>query len=147
VKLLFMLAWLASKTDPMSCLADNVYYEAAHEPYAGKVAVAEVTLNRARERGGDICGAVYAKALNAHTGKKEAAFSWTLGARWRPHGLDTSSYAECVDVASAALAGTLPAVVGPDVIYYHAAYIHPRWALHLRRVARIGKHIFYRRPR
>jgi spore germination cell wall hydrolase CwlJ-like protein len=140
-----IIAWSLALTrcafgDELDCLADNVYYEAAHEPAEGKLAVAQVTLNRAH--GGDICAAVYAKALNPRTGKKEAAFSWTLGRRWKPRGMDLTAYWESLLIAQSALAGARLASIG-DAEYYHAVYIHPRW--HLKKVARIGHHVFYRR--
>jgi hypothetical protein len=55
------------------------------------------------------------------TGKKEAAFSWTLGARWRPKGMDPLLHAWCAELAHEALAG-----------HQHEM------------VTRIGRHIFYR---
>ena len=88
------------------CLADNIYFEAAHEPLEGKLAVAQVTLNRARDAGVSVCNAVYFKAINPRTGKKEAAFSWTLGARWRPKAMDPLLHAWCAELAHDALAGT-----------------------------------------
>ena len=47
----------------LTCLAKNIYHEAATEPFEGKVAVAQVTINRA-ESGkfpSDICNVVYQK--------------------------------------------------------------------------------------
>ena len=47
----------------LDCLAKNIYHEAASEPFEGKVAVAQVTMNRA-ESGKfprDVCGVVYQK--------------------------------------------------------------------------------------
>ena len=46
------------------CLAKNIYYEARGEPLHGKIAVAQVTLNRVTHRTqfeASICGVVYAK--------------------------------------------------------------------------------------
>ena len=34
----------------VKCLADNIYFESAHEPDQGKMAVAFVTLNRTRHK-------------------------------------------------------------------------------------------------
>jgi len=47
----------------LDCLAKNIYHEAASEPFEGKVAVAQVTMNRA-ESGkfqSDVCAVVYQK--------------------------------------------------------------------------------------
>ena len=127
-----------------SCLADNIYFEAAYEPLDGKLAVAQVTLNRARDAGVSVCNAVYFKAINPRTGKKEAAFSWTLGARWRPKGMDPLLHAWCAELAHDALAGARALPLPDDVRFYHAAYILPRWANQHEMVTRIGLHIFYR---
>ena len=35
------------RSNQLNCLTRNIYYEAGHEPFEGKVAVAQVTLNRA----------------------------------------------------------------------------------------------------
>jgi N-acetylmuramoyl-L-alanine amidase len=137
------LACSAAHADDLRCLADNVYYEAAFEPVEGKVAVAQVTINRAHD--GDVCAAVYAKALNPRTGKKEAAFSWTLGKRWRPRGVNAAAYWDCLIVAQQVLwLGRRSEAIG-DAEYYHATYVHPRWR-GMVRVAKIGHHIFYRKP-
>ena len=127
-----------------SCLADNIYFEAAYEPLDGKLAVAQVTLNRARDAGVSVCNAVYFKAINPRTGKKEAAFSWTLGARWRPKGMNPLLHAWCAELAHDALAGARALPLPDDVRFYHANYIRPRWAKQHQMVTRIGRHIFYR---
>ena len=43
------------------CLAQNIYFEAGNQPFAGKLAVAHVTLNRVFDLQfpNDICGVVY----------------------------------------------------------------------------------------
>ena len=60
----------------LDCLARNIYYEAGYEPFEGKVAVAQVTINRA-ESGqfpSDICQVVYQK--NIVYEKVLCQFSW-----------------------------------------------------------------------
>jgi len=137
------------KVKPMTaeqCLADNIYYEAASEPYEGKVAVAQVTMNRVADNfGGDtVCAVVYFKKINPYTGKKEAAFSWTLGSRWRAHFLSRHIYNECREIAHEMLTGQLQSdIIGRDVEFYHADYIKARWASSRDPVAHIGHHIFY----
>ena len=55
------------------CIAKNIYYEAASESHEGKLAVAQVTINRANSKKypSDFCGVVYQK-----TGST-CQFSWT----------------------------------------------------------------------
>jgi N-acetylmuramoyl-L-alanine amidase len=137
-------SWGQQPSDPVTCLANNIYYEAATESYAGKVAVGQVTLNRIADHSNDVCGVVYFKQVNPATGKKEAAFSWTLGRRWRARGrVDGFIYAECVWIAEQMLDGELKShLIGPEVKSYHATYVHPAW--HKPFAAQIGKHLFYR---
>lgn len=128
------------------CLADNIYYEAATEPFEGKVAVAQVTMNRLADfLGGDtVCQVVYFKKINPHTGKIEAAFSWTLGSHWRTHFLSHHIYSECTNIAREVLAGRLRSdIIGNNVEFYHADYITASWAPDHDPVAHIGHHIFY----
>jgi spore germination cell wall hydrolase CwlJ-like protein len=128
------------------CLTDNIYYEAASEPFAGKVAVAQVTMNRVADSfGGDtVCAVVYFKKINPNTGKKEAAFSWTLGSHWRARFISRTLYAECREIARQVLAGSLQSdIIGREVFWYHADYIKARWAKNVMPVAQIGHHVFY----
>ena len=56
------------------CLAMNIYHEARSEPIAGRVAVAEVTLNRVESKyyPNDICGVVYQKGKKSCTRPKHS---------------------------------------------------------------------------
>ena len=49
----------------LNCLARNIYHEAGGEPFEGKVAVAQVTINRAESGDfpSDICQVVYQKNI------------------------------------------------------------------------------------
>jgi spore germination cell wall hydrolase CwlJ-like protein len=136
-------AHAAQPTDPVECLARNVYYESAGESFDGRVAVAAVTMNRADGDPGKVCGVVYFKALNPSTGKKEASFSWTLGAAWRASGpVNRKAMDECELIARAVLAGELHSRFDTSVRHYHTADVHPRWRY--RFVMQIGHHLFYK---
>lgn len=60
----------------LECLARNIYHEAGGEPFEGKVAVAQVTINRAESGDfpNDICKVVYQK--NIVYEKVLCQFSW-----------------------------------------------------------------------
>ena len=47
----------------LACLAKNIYHEAGSEPFEGKVAVAQVTLNRTKsgQFPEDVCQTIYQK--------------------------------------------------------------------------------------
>ena len=54
---------VAERTRQLNCLTKNIYWEAGSEPFEGKVAVAQVTMNRVDSGrfAPDICGVVYQK--------------------------------------------------------------------------------------
>jgi spore germination cell wall hydrolase CwlJ-like protein len=117
----------------IACLARNVYFEARGEPLAGQYAVAEVTMNR---RGWgpfrkSVCAVVYAPG----------AFSWTGMRRLPQPGGKAWDIARSVaeNVYWQKRAPTLP-----GARYYHATYVTPGWAKEHQRLAKIGRHIFYR---
>ena len=64
------------RTRQLECLANNIYWEAASEPFEGKVAVAQVTMNRVESgRFADtVCGVVYQK--NVIYEKVICQFTW-----------------------------------------------------------------------
>jgi spore germination cell wall hydrolase CwlJ-like protein len=114
------------------CLAKNIYYEARGEPLHGKIAVAQVTLNRVTHRTefqSSICGVVYAKHQ----------FSWTMEKYREPRG---PAWQEAQALAKAVVIGT---VYLPDfkALYFHNLTVKPQWNKTKELVARIGNHIFY----
>lgn len=131
--------------NPLRCLTDNIYFEAGFEPYEGQLAVAQVTLNRAHEDKRNICTVVYFKKVNPQTHKKEAAFSWTLGKKWKPKGINHQAYNECQQIAKAVLTkGLRSDMIDQTVEHYAATYVHPKWANQYEPVVTIGQHVFYR---
>lgn len=124
----------------LRCLTQAVYYEAALEPEVGQAAVAQVVLNRVRDRNyaNTVCGVVYEGAERV-TG---CQFSFTCDgslARTPVAGIWTRARA----VAERALDGHVMAGVG-TATHYHANYVHPWWAPSLNKLATVGMHIFYR---
>jgi spore germination cell wall hydrolase CwlJ-like protein len=119
----------------VQCLAKNIYYEAGNESRTGKIAVANVTLNRVKSGKfpKEVCAVVYQK----HSGVCQ--FSWTCFKRNnRPSG---EAYAESKNIAEMVLRNKIKPVIGKNVLYYHADYVDPNWDL--QRVIKIGAHIFY----
>ena len=116
----------------VECLAKNIYHEARGEGLAGKIAVAQVTINRVESRQfqNTICGVVYAPSQ----------FSWTLDKRKRVR--DQKSWQASVSIARAVLT---QAVRLPDfpALYFHTPQVNPKWNRNKTVVARIGNHIFY----
>jgi spore germination cell wall hydrolase CwlJ-like protein len=126
----------------LDCLARNIYHEAGYEPFEGKVAVAQVTLNRV-ESGhfpSDICRVVYQK--NIVYEKVLCQFSWYCEQASTKKPMNGPVYIESMEVAKKVLLEgfRLPSV--KDALYFHGDYINPGWKRE--RVAKIGRHIFYK---
>jgi spore germination cell wall hydrolase CwlJ-like protein len=117
----------------LECLARNVYYEARGEPSAGQYAVAEVTMNRkaSPRYPNTVCEVVYQKE----------AFSWTgRGVLQPPAG---EAWLRAVKVAEEVYYQRRPPTMH-GVTHFHATYVRPDWSKERQRVARIGRHVFYR---
>lgn len=125
----------------LGCLAKNIYHEAGSEPFEGKVAVAQVTLNRANSSQfpGDVCKVVYQK--NIVYEKVICQFSWACDrdAVFKPK--NTAAYRESMEVAKKVLLEGFALPGLKDAKYFHGDYINPGWGK--KPVAHIGRHIFY----
>jgi spore germination cell wall hydrolase CwlJ-like protein len=127
----------------LACLARNVYFEARGEPVAGQYAVAEVTMNRraSRRYPDTVCEVVYQQNWDTLRGRYVGAFSWTefdglpepSGEEWR----------RAVAIAEAVYYQRYTPVL-QGAMHYHATHIKPEWARQQQRVAKIGRHIFYK---
>ncbi|MGQ0559839.1 MAG: cell wall hydrolase [Sphingosinicella sp.] len=126
-----------------TCLAQAIYYEAANEPERGQRAVAQVVLNRMRHPAwpNSVCGVVFQGPLRAGGG---CQFTFTCDGSMarRP---EPFKWEWARRLAAEALAGYVHAEVG-TATHYHASYVSPRWAPHLRPAGVIGLHRFYRLP-
>lgn len=122
--------------EQLACLARNIYYEARGESFEGKVAVAQVTVNRANSPRfpDDICGVVYQRVRGF------CQFSWVCNKSTRP--MRDAAYQESLRIAEMVLieGHRLPQIRG--ALYFHNTSTNPGW--NLTRLARIGQHIFYR---
>lgn len=134
---------MAQRERELDCLTKNIYYEAGNEPFEGKVAVAQVTINRTKSKHfpSDICSVIYEK--NVVYNKVICQFSWYCDSRARVRPIHDATYKESEAVAKKVLLEgfRLDSIKG-DVLYYHANYVNPRWKK--QRVIQIGKHIFYK---
>ena len=119
----------------LTCLAENVYYEAGTEPIEGKYAVAQVTLNRLKTGhwGSTVCAVVHAKAQ----------FSWTLKKKLdKPRG---SNWTESKLIAEHMLADKMRVRPLQSALMYHTDYVQPKWADRRQYITKVGQHIFYRK--
>jgi spore germination cell wall hydrolase CwlJ-like protein len=123
------------------CLAEAVYFEARSEPQEGQAAVAQVVLNRVSSGlyPSSVCGVVYQNRHRYHG----CQFSFACeGKSLRI--TERDAWATAVRIANEVMDGhTYVSDVGRST-HYHANYVRPRWARHLKRMDVIGHHIFYR---
>ena len=124
----------------LDCLTQAVYYEANNQSEDGQRAVAQVVLNRVRDRAfpSSVCGVVY----QGSTRSTGCQFTFTCdGSLNRTP--SATGWARARAVASSALSGAVYAPVG-SATFYHANYVSPWWATSMDKVATVGAHIFYR---
>jgi spore germination cell wall hydrolase CwlJ-like protein len=125
----------------LNCLARNIYHEAGGEPFEGKVAVAQVTINRAESGDfpSDICQVVYQK--NIVYEKVLCQFSWYCSSASINKPMNGPVYTESMEVAKKVLLEgfRLPSI--KNALYFHGDYVNPKWGK--QPVAKIGRHIFY----
>ena len=132
----------ADRARQLDCLTRNIYWESATEPFEGKVAVAQVTMNRVAtgKFGNDVCGVVYQK--NVFMEKVVCQFSWACDSVHKNRPINKEAYNESYEVAKKVLLEGFRLSILKDALYYHAAYVNPRWPLD--KIGQIGQHIFYR---
>ena len=131
----------ATRERQLNCLAKNIYHEAGFEPFEGKVAVAQVTINRANsgQFPNDICAVVYQKGVIYN--KVICQFSWYCEQPGKMRPINGAAYAESYAVAKKVLLENFRLDGLRQAMYYHADYVNPQWGKE--KIAKIGRHIFY----
>jgi spore germination cell wall hydrolase CwlJ-like protein len=126
----------------LDCLAMNIYREAGYEPFEGKVAVAQVTINRMNHPAfpKDVCGVVHQKSVIMD--RVVCQFSWHCDSAARTRPVNKAAYNESYAVAKKVFLENFRLDVLKDALYYHADYVNPQWGLP--KIGKIGQHIFYR---
>lgn len=130
----------------VTCLADNIMFEAGNEPEEGQIAVALVTMNRVKSGNyaDSVCGVVKQK-----TGTT-CQFSWWCEDKPRHTSITrnlTNAQAQMYNsIRDLAMFVYLNDERLKDIThgatYYHADYVNPKWR-HLKKTVKIGRHIFY----
>ena len=134
----------ASMQKQVECLAKNIYYESGSESYEGKLAVAQVTLNRVNSGKfpSDICSVVYQKTVDQNM-KTICQFSWTCMVKELVV-RNKYQWEESQLIAKRALTQPVlhDTIAESNALYFHAVYINPGWNK-TKVVKQIGNHIFY----
>jgi spore germination cell wall hydrolase CwlJ-like protein len=131
----------AEKTKQLECLTKNIYWEAASEPFEGKVGVAQVTMNRVESGkfASSVCGVVYQK--NVFYEKVVCQFSWYCENVNKIRPIHKEMWKESEEVAKKVLLENFRLPSLKNALYYHADYVNPGWQKP--KIDKIGRHIFY----
>lgn len=123
-----------------NCLARAVYFEARSESELGQLAVAKVILNRVKDPDypKTICGVVY-----QGSGRRNSC-QFSFACDGLPDDVrSASAWANSKRIAQKALAGDSKVAAIGSATNYHADYVRPKWAKNMKRLIKIGRHIFY----
>ena len=130
-----------SKAD-MVCMALNDYWEARGETMAGRLAVAQVVLNRVEDRRfpDNICDVVkHSRSWRLH----RCQFSWYCDGR-SDVPRNVAAWERSLSLATSILqSGYVRQDKTKGALWYHADYVSPSWATRLHESKRLGSHIFY----
>ncbi len=130
-----------SKTE-QKCLATAIYFEARGEPVKGELAVAQVVINRLKNPAypKTVCGVVYQNK------DMRDACQFSFACDGIPDRItDMTAWRRAQELARRVV--TEENWWNPDVgsaTHYHANYVKPRWARTMKKMDRIGHHIFYK---
>jgi len=123
-----------------NCLARAVYFEARSESELGQLAVAKVILNRVKDPDypKTICGVVY----QGSGSRNSCQFSFACDGL--PDDVkQPAAWANSKRIAQMAIAGDQKVAAIGSATNYHADYVRPKWAKSMKRLIKIGHHIFY----
>jgi spore germination cell wall hydrolase CwlJ-like protein len=123
------------------CLANAVYFEARGESVRGQIAVAQVVMNRVFSPfyPNDVCGVVYQNA-NRHLGCQ-----FTFACDGIPDIVtEPDAWERAKRISRDMLDGKLWMPEVAKSTHYHAYWVHPSWVGEMKKMLKLGVHIFYR---
>ena len=128
--------------EELTCLAQNIYFEARSEPAEGKLAVAHVVMNRVTSRyfPDTVCGVVQDGTDEV---LHKCQFSWYCDGKADVVD-DKDAWSEATKLASQVYWGRAEDPSG-GALWYHADYVKPVWRKAFAKGPQIGRHIFYTR--
>lgn len=122
------------------CMATAIYFEARGENYRGQVAVGQVVMNRVAHRlyPDTICGVVFQNQ------NKRNACQFSFACDGIPeHVNDPESWKQAMQIAKDVIGGKEYLTEVGYATHYHATYVYPHWAPRMKKVTKIGMHVFY----
>ena len=145
-----------AKNNEITCLAKNMYFEARSEGIAGVVATTQVVYNRvdSEEYPNTICEVIEQAKISQWWLKEKGVikpiknkcqFSWFCDG-YSDEPKDDKTYSELFSLAEEFVNGDHKNMIDitGGALWYHADYVHPRWANSKEVTAKVGRHIFYK---
>lgn len=143
------------EVEELDCLALNIYFESRSDNFAGKLAVADVVLNRVdNHRYPDTICEVVRQSVYSKWWKEQGKlvparnmcqFSWFCdGLEDVPQ--ETSAWEDAKTIAKSMLTTDYFRGITEGSTHYHALHVDPNWTddRGMRYVGQIGQHKFYR---
>ena len=132
------------------CLAQNIYFESANQPLAGKIAVAQVVQNRVEHPSypDTICDVVYDAKMRVNwkglsvPALNKCQFSWYCDGK-SDAPVDSTTWLLSLHIARDVLQGKYGDITEGSS-HYHSTSVHPYWADSLTEVVTVDQHIFYK---
>lgn len=124
----------------MGCLATAIYFEARGEKYRGQVAVGQVVMNRVKHRlyPSTICGVVFQNQ------SKRNACQFSFACDGIPERVtEAKAWKQAQEIAKGVVDGSLYLTEVGYATHYHATYVYPHWAPRMKKVTKVGLHVFY----
>ena len=139
-----------SEADSNSHLGGHIYFEAANQPHAGRMAVAHVVLNRVEDGQfpNTVCDVVYQAKWgknwkgNDYPIRNKCQFSWFCDGK-SDEPTDSVTWMESIKLAGWILDGSYPDIT-EGALWYHASSVDPYWNDFLEETVIINDHIFYK---
>ncbi len=147
------------------CMAQNIYFEASIDNKAGMAGVADVVLNRVKDKRypNTVCEVVYQAVMKESWKTKQypdlkpeervyypkrnmCQFSWYCDGKSDDIPLGSENWVKAQMVAWEIMHNNTLRGISDGATHYHATYVKPIWRkdIGMALVGRIGSHIFYR---
>jgi len=135
---------LKHSNEEILCLALNIYHEGRGEPFAGRLGIATVTMNRVASKKfpNNVCQVVFQRRYHRKHGFYVGEFSWTQDQISDTPKHD-ASWTDAINLARNVYRNNLLNHDVKNALFYHATYIQPGWANRMHKITTIGQHAFY----
>ena len=143
------------------CLAINIYHESRGEPFRGQVSVAHTVMNRVESQRypNNACDVVHQGPITESWKTKQfkdladservyfpvknkCQFSWYCDGK-EDKIVNEKSFLKAMKVALYVYSGKSKDPTN-GATHYHATYVKPYWASHMKHQVTIGRHMFYK---